>query len=157
LLELHQENGLRLRDLAILYRNHGHSLELQVELVRRKIPYVIRSGLRFFEQAHVKDVVAYLRVLHNGRDELAWTRLLRLYRGIGEKGAKKILDAAQARGGHEALFDEEFRKQLPPQARPAAQKLGALLGELAAAPPEPAALIRSVIAGHYGDYARAAF
>jgi DNA helicase-2/ATP-dependent DNA helicase PcrA len=157
LLELHQQHGVKLRDIAILYRNHGHSLELQVELVRRKIPYVIRSGLRFFEQAHVKDVVAYLRVVHNGRDELAWTRLLRLYRGIGEKAARKILDAAQARGGHEALFDEEFRKQLPPQARPAAQKLAAMLSDLANAPPEPAALIRKVVEGHYGDFARAAF
>src|SRR4029453_3334609 len=97
ILELRDE-GVGLDDVAVLYRAHRNALELQVELSRRGIPYLVRSGLRFFEQAHIKDVVAYLRVVHNARDELAWTRLLRLHRGIGEKGARKILKAAQVRG-----------------------------------------------------------
>ncbi len=77
-LELHHENQLPLRNMAVLYRNHAHSLELQVELTRRQIPYQIRSGMRFFEQAHIKDVVAFLRARENPRDALAWVRLLKL-------------------------------------------------------------------------------
>jgi DNA helicase-2/ATP-dependent DNA helicase PcrA len=60
-LELHHDLNAPLRNMAVLYRNHAHSLELQVELTRRGIPFAVRSGLRFFEQAHVKDVVSYLR------------------------------------------------------------------------------------------------
>jgi DNA helicase-2/ATP-dependent DNA helicase PcrA len=69
LLELHEE-GFDLEDMAVLYRNHAHSLDLQVELTRRNIPYRVRSGLRFFEHRHVKDVVAHLRFVDNPRDEV---------------------------------------------------------------------------------------
>jgi DNA helicase-2/ATP-dependent DNA helicase PcrA len=157
LLELSQEQGVPLGELAVLYRNHGHSLELQVELARRKIPYVVRSGLRFFEQAHIKDVLAYLRVVHNGRDELAWGRILRLYRGVGEVAARRMAEAARAEGSHLALGAEALVRALPASARSAAARLQALLDELAAAPAEPGPLIRRVVAAHYADYARAAF
>ena len=89
--ELHAE-GTGLDDMAVLYRAHSHSLELQLELTRRQIPYRVRSGLRFFEQAHIKDVLAYLRIVHNQRDELSWSRLLRLQPGIGVRSARTIID-----------------------------------------------------------------
>lgn len=89
-LELHHEHNLPLRKMVVLYRNNAHSLELQVELTRRKIPYAVRSGLRFYEQAHIKDVVAYLRARENPRDALAWLRLLRLWPGIGQRTAEKV-------------------------------------------------------------------
>src|SRR5215210_8163932 len=82
LLELRDE-GIPLNELAVLYRSHYHSLELQLELTRRGIPYRVRSGMRFFEQAHIKDVVAYLRLVANPRDELAWKRVLRLIPNVG--------------------------------------------------------------------------
>jgi DNA helicase II / ATP-dependent DNA helicase PcrA len=88
-LELRDE-GIALEDMAVLYRSHYHSLELQLELTRRGIPYRIRSGVRFFEQAHIKDVVAYLRVITNPRDELAWKRVLRLIPQIGPATANRI-------------------------------------------------------------------
>ena len=59
ILELRDE-GVSLEDIAVLYRSHYHSLELQLELTRRNIPYRIQSGVRFFEQAHIKDVISYL-------------------------------------------------------------------------------------------------
>ncbi len=74
----------------MLYRSHYHSLELQLELTRRGIPYRIRSGVRFFEQAHVKDVISYLRIITNPRDELAWKRVLRFVPQIGVATANKI-------------------------------------------------------------------
>jgi DNA helicase-2/ATP-dependent DNA helicase PcrA len=76
--------------MAVLYRSHYHSLELQLELTRRGIPYRVRSGVRFFEQAHIKDVVAYLRVIVNPRDELAWKRILRLVPQVGPATANRI-------------------------------------------------------------------
>jgi DNA helicase-2/ATP-dependent DNA helicase PcrA len=89
ILELRDE-GIALEDIAVLYRSHYHSLELQLELTRRGIPYRIRSGVRFFEQAHIKDVVAYLRVITNPRDELAWKRILRLIPQVGPATANRI-------------------------------------------------------------------
>ncbi|MFN2453389.1 MAG: ATP-dependent helicase [Pyrinomonadaceae bacterium] len=89
ILELRDE-GTPLEDIAVLYRSHYHSLELQLELTRRGIPYRIRSGVRFFEQAHVKDVVSYLRIITNPRDELAWKRVLRFVPQIGVATANRI-------------------------------------------------------------------
>ncbi len=89
ILELRDE-GVPLDEMAVLYRSHFHSLELQLELTRRGIPYDVRSGVRFFEQAHIKDVVAYLRLLVNPRDELAWKRVLRLIPKVGNATAARV-------------------------------------------------------------------
>src|SRR5439155_26957420 len=89
ILELRDE-GESLSDIAVLYRSHYQSLELQMELSRRLIPYEIRSGVRFFEQAHIKDVVAYLKIVTNNRDELSWKRVLKLYPKVGEKTAAEV-------------------------------------------------------------------
>jgi DNA helicase-2/ATP-dependent DNA helicase PcrA len=88
-LELRDE-GTRLDEIAVLYRSHWNAIELQFELARRGIPYSIRSGMRFFEQAHIKDVVAYLRLVVNPRDELAWKRVLRLIPKVGNQTAGRI-------------------------------------------------------------------
>jgi DNA helicase-2/ATP-dependent DNA helicase PcrA len=76
--------------MAVLYRSHFHALELQLELVKRNIPFSITSGIRFFEQAHVKDVTAYLKFVTNPRDELSFKRIVQLLPGIGGKGAEKL-------------------------------------------------------------------
>lgn len=88
-LELHEE-GVGLHKMAVLYRSHFHALELQLELTRQSIPFSITSGIRFFEQAHVKDVSAYLKLATNARDELSFKRLAQLLPGIGGKGADKL-------------------------------------------------------------------
>jgi len=89
LLELRDE-GRRLDECAVLYRSHYQALELQLELTRRNIPYAIRSGVRFFEQAHVKDVLAHLRLVHNPFDELAWRRVLPLLPRVGDATSAKL-------------------------------------------------------------------
>ena len=88
-LELREEGG-NINRMAVLYRSHFHALELQLELTRRNIPFSITSGIRFFEQAHIKDVTAYLKLAANPRDELSFKRLAQLLPGIGGKGADKL-------------------------------------------------------------------
>src|SRR6185369_10002767 len=88
-LELREE-GVDLNKMAVLYRSHFHALELQLELTRRNIPFSITSGIRFFEQAHIKDAAAYLKLVTNPRDELSFKRLVQLLPGIGGKGADKL-------------------------------------------------------------------
>jgi DNA helicase-2/ATP-dependent DNA helicase PcrA len=88
-LELREEGGA-LNRMAVLYRSHFHALELQLELTRMNIPFSITSGIRFFEQAHIKDVAAYLKLAVNPRDELSFKRLVQLLPGVGAKGADKL-------------------------------------------------------------------
>ena len=82
ILELRDE-GKSLGEIAVLYRSHYHSMEVQMELTRRGIPFVVRSGLRFFERAHIKDVTAYLKVMVNSKDELSWKRIFKMLKGVG--------------------------------------------------------------------------
>jgi DNA helicase-2/ATP-dependent DNA helicase PcrA len=84
------EEGVNLNQVAVLYRSHFHALELQLELTKRNIPFSITSGIRFFEQAHIKDATAYLKLVANPQDELAFKRIAQLLPGIGAKGAEKI-------------------------------------------------------------------
>ena len=85
------QNNVKLSEMAVLYRNHSHSAFLQAELVKRNIPYQIRSGVRFFEQAHIKDVVAHLKILMNNKDEIAWTRVVGMCPGIGAVRSSKLI------------------------------------------------------------------
>ena len=88
-LELREE-GQSMNKMAVLYRSHFHALELQLELTKRNIPFSITSGIRFFEQAHIKDVTAWLKLVTNPLDELAFKRLAQLLPGIGGKGGEKL-------------------------------------------------------------------
>ena len=76
--------------MAVLYRSHFHALELQLELTRRNVPFSITSGIRFFEQAHIKDITAYLKLVANPRDEVSFIRLAQMLPGIGGKGAARL-------------------------------------------------------------------
>ena len=82
------EFGYRYSDIAVLYRSHFQSIDIQMTLARMKVPYRITSGVGVFEQIHVKDVLAYLRLLVNPMDELSFLRLVQLFPGVGEKSAK---------------------------------------------------------------------
>jgi len=94
-LELREE-GIDLKNMAVLYRSHFHALELQLELTRRNIPFSITSGIRFFEQAHIKDAIAYLKLVSNPRDEISFKRLVQLLPGVGPKAADKLWRALAA-------------------------------------------------------------
>lgn len=87
--EMHQE-------IAVLFRAAFHSQALEFELMRRDIAYEYRGGLKFFERAHVKDVIAHLRIINNVKDISAWLRVLRIHPGIGLMTAQKIAQAASS-------------------------------------------------------------
>ena len=85
-----QMDGCNLSDIAILYRAGFHSLRIELELQNRNIPYVVHSGVSFFERAHVKDLLAHLRVVQNPKDEISWSRIFSQFHGIGKITASKI-------------------------------------------------------------------
>jgi DNA helicase-2/ATP-dependent DNA helicase PcrA len=91
-----QGEGIDLREIAVLYRAHFHSMEIQMELTRHGIPFEITSGLRFFEQAHVKDVAAFLKFAVNPRDEVAFKRMVRLLAGVGARSAEQLWEQTNA-------------------------------------------------------------
>lgn len=152
ILELRDE-GIPLHEMAVLYRAHYQSIQLQLELTRRGIPFEIRSGLRFYEQAHVKDVLAYLRIVANTKDELAWKRAVKLHPGIGNATAEDIWQAVA--GESERLNVGVLRALLPrlsPRARRGFQEFLALLERLVALQRAPAQMIESALEGGYQDY-----
>jgi DNA helicase-2/ATP-dependent DNA helicase PcrA len=88
----HRERGVPLKEQAVLFRAAHHSDRLEIELLRRNIPFVKYGGLKFLEAAHVKDALALLRILENPLDEVAWFRVLQLPEGIGPTGARNVLN-----------------------------------------------------------------
>ncbi|MGH9278376.1 MAG: ATP-dependent helicase [Acidimicrobiales bacterium] len=88
----HREHGIPLREQAVLFRAANHAAVLELALGRRRIPYVKYGGLRFLEAAHVKDLLALLRMLDNPWDELAWFRVLQLLEGVGAATARRVMD-----------------------------------------------------------------
>lgn len=88
----HREAGIPLRRQAVLFRASHHSLALELELTRRNIPFHKYGGLRFVETAHVKDLMAFLRLAENPRDLMAGTRVLMLLPGVGPKKARSLMD-----------------------------------------------------------------
>ncbi len=90
ILALHNEEGIPLNEISVLFRSHYQSINIELELNNRDIPYEMRGGIKFFEQAHIKDVLAFLKVISNYKDEIAWTRIMLMFPGIGPASAGKI-------------------------------------------------------------------
>jgi DNA helicase II / ATP-dependent DNA helicase PcrA len=162
-LELRDE-GIPLPELAVLYRAHHHSMEIQFELARRGIPFVVRSGVRFFEAAHIKDVLAHLRFARNPGDELALKRCLRLAPGVGSATAEQLWNALEARrrggaGSVEELLSPDVAGQVPPKGRPGYRRLAELLRRLARPPTRdlPGESIEAVLEDGYEEYLKAEF
>jgi len=162
-LELRDE-GIPLPEIAVLYRAHHHSMEIQFELARRGIPFVVRSGVRFFEAAHVKDVLAHLRFARNPGDELALKRCLRITPGIGTATAESVWSAFVTRrrrgqGSVEELLAPEVAAQVPPRGRAGYRRLVDLLRALGRRPTSdlPGESIEKVLEEGYEEYLRAEF
>jgi DNA helicase II / ATP-dependent DNA helicase PcrA len=110
-------SGVPFNEIAVLYRAHYHSMEMQMEFVRRDIPFDIRSGIRFFEQAHIKDVTSYMRIMVNPGDELAWRRLLLMYPKVGRVTFNKIWKyLSKQENSLTAIFTDDFIKATPKSA-----------------------------------------
>ena len=130
ILELHEE-GTRLSEIAVLFRAGYMSADLEIELTNRKIPFEKWGGLKFLEAAHVKDVLAFLRILENPRDEVSWYRLLLLLPGIGDATARAAIDSMNAAAWESNAFG---RYDPPPRAKAAHTALVSLLDGLRAGP-----------------------
>lgn len=91
ILELREER-IPLEEIAVLFRSSYHSFDLEIELTKANIPFVKFGGFKFIETAHIKDMIAYLRVIENPRDVVAWNRILLLIEGVGPRTAEKIID-----------------------------------------------------------------
>ncbi len=179
ILELRDEN-VDLNDIAVLYRAHYHALELQLELSRRGIPYQITSGIRFFEQAHIKDVTSFVRFIANPRDEVAFNRMVKLLPGIGNRTAENLWRDWETGCAVAGIGDPDreetsapagvtapgysFGKLLQAMSVPAKSKklwtqLAHTLDEIAPGgqPNPPSEMITSIVEAIYDDYAKVNF
>ena len=143
ILELHEE-GMNLRDMAVLFRAGYMSADLEIELTNRKIPFEKWGGIKFLETAHVKDVLAFLRILENPRDEVSWYRILQLLPGIGETTARAAIDSMAAMAWESGAFG---RFAPPARARAAHSALVALLDRLRTGETADAGSVSAEIAG----------
>ena len=142
ILELHEE-GTRLSEIAVLFRAGYMSADLEIELTNRKIPFEKWGGLKFLEAAHVKDLLAFLRILENPRDEVSWYRLLLLLPGIGDATARAAIDAMAAAAWESTAFG---RYNPPPRAKAAHAALVNLLDGLRSGTPQDQAQVVADIA-----------
>jgi len=162
ILELRDEN-VDLNDIAVLYRAHYHAIELQLELSRRGIPYQITSGIRFFEQAHIKDVTAFVRIVVNPRDEVAFKRMVKLLPGIGNRTAENLWRSQESslteRGEISSWGERLLSMPAPAKSKKAWEQLAHTLDEIAPTgrPNMPSEMITSVVEAIYDDYAKANF
>jgi DNA helicase-2/ATP-dependent DNA helicase PcrA len=180
ILELRDED-VDLNDIAVLYRAHYHAIELQLELSRRGIPYQITSGIRFFEQAHIKDVTSFLRFVANPRDEVAFKRMVKLLPGIGNRSADNLWSAweksinavagvgdpgsktASATAGVSDPGDNFggrlLAMKVSARSKKSWEQLAHTLDEIAPAgqPNAPSEMITSVVEAIYDDYAKMNF
>jgi DNA helicase-2/ATP-dependent DNA helicase PcrA len=126
ILELH-ENGMALAEIAVLVRAGYMSADLEIELTNRNFPFEKWGGLKLLEAAHVKDVLAFLRVLENPRDEVSWYRILMLMPGIGDVTARAIMESMADRSWDPDAFSQFVP---PPRARDAHRGLADLIRRL---------------------------
>jgi ATP-dependent DNA helicase UvrD/PcrA len=176
ILELRDEN-VDLNDIAVLYRAHYHAVELQLELSRRGIPYQITSGIRFFEQAHIKDVTSFIRFVANPRDQVAFNRMVKLLPGIGNRTAenlwqaweKSVVAAGVDHGPEEAAApagvnapgysQSLLAMKVSVKSKKMWTQLAHTLDEIAPGgqPNPPSEMIASVVEAIYDDYAKVNF
>ena len=141
ILELREE-GVRLDDIAVLFRSSFHSFDLELELSRRNLPFIKRGGFKFIETTHIKDVLAHLRIIANPQDAVSWHRVLLLLEGIGPKSSEAIL--AHVMGGPnqaQRLAEYPGRGVMGGELK----KLAAALGEVITPGLKPAEQVEAVV------------
>ncbi len=154
ILELNDE-GLPLSKIAILIRADYHALELELQLNKKSIPYIKRGGMKFFEQAHLKDIVSFLKIIQNPQDEIAWTRVLLLQPNIGKVTAVKITSRLQD-SDLASIISNEYR--LGSKALKSWQNLQQLFNKILTIDQKLISQILEIILkDNYTDYANSSF
>ena len=154
------DEGRALSDVAILYRAHYQAMDLQMELTRRGIDYQITSGVRFFEQAHIRDFTAQLRFASNPADVSSFIRFVSLLPKVGPKTAERIhaftkdLAQKQTKNFCDVLTSDEVLKKVPGDAKEEWPSLAETIKELshALASEKPEDVVQIGLDGWYGDY-----
>jgi DNA helicase-2/ATP-dependent DNA helicase PcrA len=151
------DNDVAPNEIAVLFRASHHSQILEMELVKAGIPYDYRGGVRFFERAHVKDVLSYLRILNNLADTAAWLRVLMHEDGIGPAGAQKIIELIRQTENPEEI--KNIGSQISGSKVQAGWKSFVSIWEklLAAPKTSPYILIQAILDSSYQDYLAAEY
>lgn len=147
--------GYTRNQIAILYRSHFHSIDIEKAVSSAQIPYRLTSGIGFFEREHVKDVLALMRLMFDPGDELSFMRFIRLLPGVGETSAKKLWGKLSRSCNP---FSSEERKKLLPllgaKARPAWSQIDAAFDSAFEKTgfEDPGEVVRAFINAFYADY-----
>jgi len=145
-------SGTALANMAVLFRSSAHSQQLEFELIKRDVPYEYRGGQKFFERAHIKDVVSFLRVFQNPKDEVAWLRVLGLQTGIGAATAISLSAQIRASEFIDDVAEAVGTTRPPSRGQSGWQDFTRIVNAMAAIGRLPAQLIRCVAASTYQDY-----
>ena len=152
--------GYRNGDIAVLYRSHFNAVDAQIALTRAGVPFTITSGTSFYEQAHVKDATALLRLAESPEDGLAFSRVLRLLPAVGDSTAERLWARLGARfDAGDPVAREALLDALPSRARAAWAPVGEALGDYGSTPfPKNAtSLLSAFLEAFYRDYLRKEF
>jgi len=147
-----RDQGTALRQIAVLFRSSAHSQALEFELMKRDVPYEYRGGQKFFERAHIKDVLAFLRVAGNPQDEIAWLRVLGLQAGIGAITATMIVERVRSRGSFQEVLEISAEVDLPARAQTGWNEFLVMAKMMMKRGLSPAPMIREVCASPYQNY-----
>jgi len=151
----YNKEGLNLNKMAILFRATHHTQVLEMELNKRDIPYDYRGGLRFFERAHIKDVVAFLKIINNINDEISWLRVLNMQVGIGSVTADNIVNKIRETGvkNLKEVLDLNIGDSLGIKARIGWDNLAKILQAIVNTKAEHTSdIIQAILKSDYRDY-----
>lgn len=146
-----REQGTALGNMAVLFRASSQSQQLELELLKRDVPYEYRGGLKFFERSHIKDLIAFLRIQANPRDEPAWLRVLSLQTGIGATTAATLAREAQRFPALQAALDADHSSSLSSKASTGWKEFCDIARGMIEEAPNPAAMIRAIAESHYQE------
>ena len=155
ILELRDE-GVEMKKIAVLFRAAYHSQALEMELMKRDIPYDYRGGIRFFERAHIKDALAYLKIINNLDDTVAWSRVLNMQVGIGPVAIDKIINQIRTTNEYENTNYENILdgvgSVLTARAQIGWNDFLQVYNEVVKAEKKPGVLIRAILDSKYIEY-----
>ncbi len=147
----YRSRGVALENMAVLFRSAAHAQALEFELLKRDVPYEVRGGFKFFARAHIKDVLSYLRVIENPKDETGWLRILQMESGIGAKGATSIVRMLHGCDSFSAIVSGEYEVPVSSRASMGWNACRATLRRITEGLPRPPEMIRRIIDTGYRD------
>jgi len=147
------EAGNKLKNIAVLFRAAFHAQMLEIELAKLGVPYEMRGGLKFFERAHIKDVLSLLRLINNTKDQIAWFRVLEIFQGIGHETAKNIIAEAKKATDFNQLFLGGVREKLSKTAQRGWDDFASITQVLnQKKQANPGGIVKIIIESVYADY-----